>query len=120
MEEGGETRGGTAVAGPALPMPLVVVIPLGISLTLAGVVLNLSWLAGWFEGADVSMGGPVQGNDVVVICFVKEGSKRVEFAVVEHFPYAICDRAEPFGPRSADPFCEDGDSSSVLANACQF
>ena len=109
-----------AVPGPGVLVPLIEIVPLGSPLTLAGVVLNLSWLAGWFEGADVSMCGPVQGNDVVVTCFVKEGSEIVEFAVVEQFPYAICDRAEPFGPRSADPFCEDGDSSTVLANACQF
>jgi len=108
------------VAGPALPVPLVVVIPLGISFTLAGVVLNLSWFAGWLEGAYVCMGGPVESNDVVVDCIVKEESVRLEAAVVEQFPDAICYRAEPFGSGSADPFCEDGNSSSVLVNACQF
>ena len=101
-------------------MPLVEVIPLGISLTLAGVVLNLSWFAGWLEGAYVSMGGPVESNDVVVDCVVKEESVRLEAAIVEQFPDAICHRAEPFSPGSTDSFCEDGDSSSVVVNACQF
>ena len=106
------------MAGPALPVPLVVVIPLGIPLTLAGVVLNLSWFAGWLEGAYVSMGGPVESNDVVVDCIVKEESVRLEAAVVEHFPDAVCHRAKPFGPGSTDSSCEDGDSPSIIINAC--
>ena len=68
---------GTTVPGPAVLVPLVEIIPLGTSLTLAGVVLNLAWLAGWFE----CMCCPVEGNDVVVTCFVKGGSEIMEFTV---------------------------------------
>ena len=70
-----------AASGPGVLVPLVKIIPLGISLTLAGEVLDLAWLAGWFEGADECMSGPVQGNDVVVTCFVKDGSEIMEFTV---------------------------------------
>ena len=70
-----------AVPGPGVLVPFVEIIPLGTSLTLAGVVLNLAWLAGWFEGADECMCCPVEGNDVVVTCFVKGGSEIMEFTV---------------------------------------
>ena len=79
------------MARPALSLPLVVIVPLGISLALAGVVLNLSWFAGSLEGAYVRMSGPVESNDVVVNCVVKEESVRLEAAVVEQFPDTVGD-----------------------------
>ena len=100
------------------PLSLVVVIPLAVPLALAGVVLNFSRLAGSLEGADVGMGGPVESDDVVVNCIVEEESVRLEAAVVEQFPDAVCHRAEPFGPRSTDSSCEDSDSPSIIVNAC--
>ena len=66
------------------------------------------------------MCGPIEGDDVFVTCFVEYGSEVMEFAVEKCFPNAASDRTKPFGSGSADPFCEDGDSSTVLVDACKF
>ena len=72
---------GLAVPGPGVLVPLIEIVPLGTPLTLAGVVLNLARLTEWFEWADECMCCSVEGNDVFVTCFVKDGSEIVEFDI---------------------------------------
>ena len=88
-----------------------------VALSIPSEVSDLARFPERFEGANVLVCGPVESDDVFVICFVKGGAKFVEFDVEECLPYTIGDGGEPFRPGSAYSFGEDGDSSTVVIDA---